>query len=208
GDVELSSMEMEVIIVVLFIFITFLPVVIVALSALLSIITKKVFFSNLTNWWMELFSRGIIEQIFISAIEYLHTNRHFESKISKHQRVYKINKKMIPTQNAQRIRNFTVILYPIQAFIVSLVIFEKLFTQQRSSETCESYQKLFSNDSFYDTACSVRSLAAHISANELFNPINAFQSMTLSPLFANVSEYCEQSNATTYETSARKSIIQ
>jgi hypothetical protein len=144
---------------------------------------------------MELCTLGIIEQLFISAIKYVNTsNGHrVATEIPKDKNVYRINKTIIKPTSTRRIKNSVAVLFPLQTMIISIVILDKLFVFEQSTETCETYQQLFENNPVFDKGCSIRpKFAPNISASEFFNPANAFRSTTPPPS-TNISGYCQNS---------------
>jgi hypothetical protein len=202
GDVEASRKEVEMALISIYIITTVIPLTILIISSILSSITKLIFFKSVTNCCLTLFTRGIIEQIFISTIKYINTTKGdiFPTEIHKGERVHRMNEKIFTKTNARRIKKSAALLFPFQTYILSLVIVDQLFMYDHSIETCETYQKILESKPVYGKECLVRPKSVpNISASEFLNPINAFRPRP-HVLNMNVSSLCQNSSTLQNET--------
>lgn len=158
---------------------------------------------------MDVCTLGIFERICVSIIRYSNCKNDHSSatEIPKDRSLHRINNKIISAISAKHARRLLRLLFLIQALIITIVMFDKLFILQQSVETCETYRQLFEGISIYDKGCSIRpKMAPNISASEFFNPINAFRPNTPPPN-TNISDYCQNSSSLHNETSSNDYII-
>ena len=196
-DVETSQKEIEKSFIGIYLSMTLLPLTIFIISSFLSSITKLSFFKSTAKCCLTLFTYGIIERIFISTIKYIRTSKGciLPNEIPKDQSVHHMNKKIFTKTNAKRIRKSAALLFPFQAYILTLVIVDQLFTLNYSIETCETYQTLLETNPTYAKECLIRSKSlSDIPVQKIFNPLNAFRSITHVPLNIDVSNLCRNSS--------------
>ncbi len=201
-DILMSSEETGTVFTIIYLTLTFFPSAVMLTSLLLSFLTKLKFFDNVIEWCMELCTLGIIERLCISAIKYVNANNghRVATEISEDKNVYRINRSIVKPTSTRRIKNSVVVLFSLHTMIISIVILDKLFVFEYSTETCETYQQLFEDNLVFDKGCSIRpKFAPNISASEFFNPVNAFRSIPPPPS-TNISGYCQNSTLLQNET--------
>ena len=194
GDVEVSPHEVDISFLSIYLFIAVLPLTIFTISSLLSWITNLQFFKNITKCCLAFFTRGIIEQIFVSTIECMNTGKdqNYSIEISKGQTLHRMNEKLFSKTISKRIKISATLLFPFQAYILTLVIVAQLFMSSQSIQTCETYQGMRENNSISANACLVQPKhVSNISASEFFNPANAFRRIPHAPREINISIFCE-----------------
>jgi hypothetical protein len=135
-------------------------------------------------------------------IKYINTPKGhiFPTEIPKDESLHRMNEKIFTRINAKRIKRSAALLFPFQAYILSLVIADQLFMYTHSIETCETYQQIFESNSVYAKGCLIRLKSVpNISTSEFFNPINAFRS-NIHVLNMHVSSLCQNSSTLQNET--------
>jgi len=202
GDVEASQKEVETASIIIYTSITAIPLTILIISSFLSSITKLTFFKSVANSCLTFFTRGVIEQIFISTIKYTNTTKGdiFPTEIHKGESVHRMNEKIFTKTNGKRIKRSAALLFPFQTYILSLVIVDQLFMLDHSIETCETYQQILESKPVYGGECLVRTKSVlNISVGEFINPINAFRPHPR-VLNMDVSSLCQNSSTLQNET--------
>ncbi len=202
GDVEVSSDEVDMAFISIYLIIAVLPLTIFIISSRLSLITKLKFFKSITKWCLALFTRGIIEQIFISTIKYMNNTKgqNFSIEIPEGQNLYRVNEKIFTRTISKRIKMSAALLFPFQAYILTLVIVAQLFMSNQSIETCEIHQEALESNSVFAKGCLVRpKFVPNISSIEFFNPLNAFRPISHT-LNIKISDLCQNSSALQNET--------
>ncbi len=141
-DILMSSEETGIVFSIIYLTLTFFPLAVFLTSFLLSRLTKLKFFDNVIECYMELCTLGIIERLCISAMKYVNTNNchRIATEIPEDKNVYRINKTIIKPTMTRRIKNSIFVLFALHTMIISIVILDKLFVFEQSTETCETYR--------------------------------------------------------------------
>jgi hypothetical protein len=118
-------------------------------------------------------------------------NQNSSIEISKGQTLHRMNEKLFSKTISKRIKISATLLFPFQAYILTLVIVAQLFMSSQSIETCETYQGMLENNSISANACLVRpKYVSNMSAIEFINPLNAFRRIPHTPNEINISTLC------------------
>ena len=202
GDVEISQEDAERSFLALYLVLLLVPLTIFIISGVLFLITKVKLFETLAKFCFGLFTYGIIERIFISTIKYLHKidGKTSLTDLDKSQSLCRLNEKIFTKTNSKRIKISAALLFPIQIYILALVIVDQLFILNHSTETCETYAEKLVNNPLYAKQCLIRSKSVpNISFEEFFNPANAFRP-TVHFTSVHASSRCENQSISQNET--------
>jgi hypothetical protein len=127
-------------------------------------------------------------------------DQNFSIEIPKGQNLHCMNEKLFTRTISKRIKISAALLFPFQAYILTLVIVAQLFMSNQSIETCETYQETLESNSVFAKGCLVRpKFVPNISSIEFFNPLNAYQRIAHVPN-VNISTLCQNSSALQNET--------
>ena len=202
GDVEISQEEADGSFLIIYLVLTLLPLSIFIISGVLSLITKMKFFRNVTKFWFEIFTYGIIERIFISTIKYLRKTDGKTSSIEvdKSRSLCRVNEKIFTKTTSKRMKISAALLFPIQIYVITLVIVDQLFILNHSTETCQTYEEKLASNPLYIKQCIIRPKSvSNTSFAEFLNPANAFGSV-VEPPNVNASDLCQNQTSLQSET--------
>lgn len=177
-EIEITYVEKERIFNYVLLLFICLPLIIFFISTVLWWLTKRKLFKNIIKWCLVLFTRGIIEQIFISTIQFIRNNKNetVSSELSQDQKLHRMKKTIFTRTSARRIKKSAALLFPFQAYILTLVVVDQLFLITTSIETCETYKQVISDKEYITPMCSIRLKSIpDIPATEFFNLMNAFR---------------------------------
>lgn len=178
NEVELTQYEKEQILLYVFVLFIGLPLTIFFLSIFLFWLTKRRIFKKIIKWCLVIFTRGIIEQIFLSAIQYIKNNKNetISTELLKDEKLHRMKGTIFTRTSARRIKKSAALLYPFQAYILILVLMDQLFLITSSTETCETHKQILNDKESIVPLCVIRLKSIpNIPAADFFNPINAFR---------------------------------